>query len=162
MISSLTLFQGLRVEWCKARARALRWIEEVKILEEEMRRTMEYHQWFSRRWEVYAGLTFHRQAELLEGTRAYAFRQASIRRSMAAYCERAWTFVKQWICIGRVASDLDPEPTHNASSMPSADTDDDLPSLQTVSDTDSVASLFALEVELEDVSELAMAVEDFD
>lgn len=163
MIILFTFFQGLRVEWCKARARALRWTEEVEILTEEMRRTIEYHQWLSRRWEGYAGLIFHGQSELLEGAHAYAHRQASIRRSMAAYCERAWSFVKQWVCIGHVASDLDPQPTYNADSMPSADTDsEDLRSLQTVSDTDSFVSLVALRAELEEVGELDLAVEDFD
>ncbi|KAI0689311.1 hypothetical protein C8T65DRAFT_700284 [Cerioporus squamosus] len=84
------LQEGLRVEWCKARARALRWIEEVQIVEEEMCRTKQYLKWHSQRWEAYVPLTPQQRADLHEGATAYAYRQASIRQKMAAYCEHAW------------------------------------------------------------------------
>ncbi|EIW79765.1 hypothetical protein CONPUDRAFT_34829, partial [Coniophora puteana RWD-64-598 SS2] len=46
------LQDGIRTEWCKARARALRWTEEVHLLKEEMRRTLQYMLWHARWWEV--------------------------------------------------------------------------------------------------------------
>lgn len=41
---------ALRAEWCKARARARRWSEEVDLLLEEMRRVIAYHEWECARW----------------------------------------------------------------------------------------------------------------
>ncbi|KAG2354774.1 hypothetical protein BDR07DRAFT_1545883, partial [Suillus spraguei] len=34
-----TILLALRIEWCKSRARAMRWVEEVQLLQEEMRRS---------------------------------------------------------------------------------------------------------------------------
>ncbi|EIW81308.1 hypothetical protein CONPUDRAFT_153858 [Coniophora puteana RWD-64-598 SS2] len=45
------LVDGIRVEWCKARARALRWTEETELLREEMRRTLVYIAWQSDWWQ---------------------------------------------------------------------------------------------------------------
>ncbi|KAG0691527.1 hypothetical protein DFH29DRAFT_1010861 [Suillus ampliporus] len=36
---------GVRIEWCKSRARALRWSEEVELLREEMRRVLQFFAW---------------------------------------------------------------------------------------------------------------------
>lgn len=41
----------LRIEWCKARARAHRWQEECLLLAEEMRRVKAFFQWEASRWE---------------------------------------------------------------------------------------------------------------
>ncbi|KAF8223543.1 hypothetical protein L208DRAFT_1078317, partial [Tricholoma matsutake] len=38
------------VEWVKAQVRAERWWEEVILLEEEMRRVLEFCQWKARWW----------------------------------------------------------------------------------------------------------------
>ncbi|KAG2122912.1 hypothetical protein DEU56DRAFT_873540 [Suillus clintonianus] len=51
---------GLWVEWCKARARMMRWKEEIELLREEMRRVLQFLQWHA----------------LWEGVVAYATRQA--------------------------------------------------------------------------------------
>ena len=37
----------LRVEWLKCRARASRWKEEIQLVEEEMRRSLEFGSFFS-------------------------------------------------------------------------------------------------------------------
>ncbi|KAF7303547.1 hypothetical protein MIND_00583900 [Mycena indigotica] len=42
--------ESLRVEWAKARARAKRWAEEVELLQEEMRRVLEFCSWRAGRW----------------------------------------------------------------------------------------------------------------
>ncbi|KAG1746426.1 hypothetical protein EDB19DRAFT_1952649 [Suillus lakei] len=43
--------EDMRIEWCKARARAMRWEEEVALLREEMRRIGAFLRWEARRWD---------------------------------------------------------------------------------------------------------------
>ncbi|KAF6743804.1 hypothetical protein DFP72DRAFT_993649 [Ephemerocybe angulata] len=91
----------LRIEWCKARARAHRWQEECHLLGEEMRRTAEYFRWEQRQWlkhandtereysamvppsqdkrSVMAEIQFEDRKILLRGKVAYAHRQAENR-----------------------------------------------------------------------------------
>ncbi|RPD53249.1 hypothetical protein L226DRAFT_576495 [Lentinus tigrinus ALCF2SS1-7] len=149
------LQEGLRVEWCKARARALRWIEEVQILEEEMRRTVAYYDWHATWWEAHAGPTHLSRPEAIEGVHAYACRQASIRRRMREFCRSAWSCVRAWVCLGQGSSETfcldEPLPADGSSA------DSDLPSLRTIS-----TSSLELEREMEDVGEADMAFEDFD
>lgn len=71
----LTLLVGLRLEWCKARARAARWVEEVELLQEEMCRVV-----------------FGNNESLIayEGLVAYARRQAQLRHDLADCFDRIW------------------------------------------------------------------------
>ncbi|KAG1726897.1 uncharacterized protein EDB91DRAFT_1330912 [Suillus paluster] len=43
--------EDMRIEWCKARARAMRWAEEVELLKEEMRRILQFFEWDAQRWD---------------------------------------------------------------------------------------------------------------
>ncbi|KAJ7029470.1 hypothetical protein C8F04DRAFT_1264926 [Mycena alexandri] len=77
------LHEALRVEWCKAYSRSRRWREELVLVEEEMRRTIEYGDWARRRWLTWAtartvllGKSEVMSAEVAEGVRAYALEQA--------------------------------------------------------------------------------------
>ncbi|KAJ7702934.1 hypothetical protein B0H16DRAFT_1347222 [Mycena metata] len=72
------LVEALRVEWCKAYARMRRWREDVVLVEEEMRRTIEYGYWASVEWLARANARTNRggSEELEEGLVAYAFEQA--------------------------------------------------------------------------------------
>jgi hypothetical protein len=98
---------ALRIEWCKARARAQRWSEEVRLLLEEMRRVLQFLQWKASVWDMRAG--FLQQdlenaerttdkllgsrlllASRIEGVRAYAYRQAHIQRVLYNYCRALW------------------------------------------------------------------------
>ncbi|KAK7016424.1 hypothetical protein VNI00_018906 [Paramarasmius palmivorus] len=86
---SESILAAIRLEWMKARARSLRWKEEVLLLKEEMRQTkvsLEYEatQWLSR---VTANET--RSAEY-EGITAYALRQAAVQRGLSAKFEAIW------------------------------------------------------------------------
>ncbi|KAI9069790.1 hypothetical protein FKP32DRAFT_1559042 [Trametes sanguinea] len=79
------MIDSLRVEWLKARARQMRWGEEVKLLPEEMRRVLmthryEYNSWLSRASPPLPSA----DPALQEGLTAYAFKQAHIRASMAS------------------------------------------------------------------------------
>ncbi|KAF8815333.1 hypothetical protein BYT27DRAFT_7214061 [Phlegmacium glaucopus] len=71
---------ALRVEWCKARARAHRWQEECLLLNEEM----------SNWWRSLAAATTERPNVLQSGKIAYADRQADIRDAMRIRCEAEW------------------------------------------------------------------------
>ncbi|KAG1888680.1 hypothetical protein F4604DRAFT_1877221 [Suillus subluteus] len=42
---------GVRIEWCKSCARALRWLEEVELLREEMCRVLQFFAWQGAWWE---------------------------------------------------------------------------------------------------------------
>ncbi|KAG1788560.1 uncharacterized protein HD556DRAFT_1447770 [Suillus plorans] len=80
---------GLRVEWCKARARMMRWKEEIELLEEEMHRVLRFLQWHALWWDNVAHLRALAGAEK-EGVVAYATRQAHLRRDLSAKFETSW------------------------------------------------------------------------
>ncbi|KAJ6475381.1 hypothetical protein C8R45DRAFT_1159328 [Mycena sanguinolenta] len=74
--SEQELVEALRVEWCKAYARMRRWHEDVVLVEEEMRRTIEYGYWQAREWlERSVGRESMVGDELQEGLKAYALEQ---------------------------------------------------------------------------------------
>lgn len=81
---------GVRVEWMKARARALRWKEELLLLPEEIRRTIAYHQWKAEWWEQRAFLRTDIDSVLAEGLRSYSARQTTIRRELAGQAHSLW------------------------------------------------------------------------
>jgi hypothetical protein len=78
---------ALRVEWCKAYARMRRWREDVVLVEEEMRRTIEYGHWAGHEWARRVDARAGVEEELLEGLRAYAReqekREATTRETLA-------------------------------------------------------------------------------
>jgi hypothetical protein len=46
------VFIAVRVEWAHAKAWKMRWQEEVELLQEEMRRTLQYLEWQAVWWET--------------------------------------------------------------------------------------------------------------
>lgn len=106
---------ALRIEWCRAHARAHRWQEECLLIAEEMRRIKEYFAHRKEWWENLASnppmikssnlfevlpealKTIHLEANksIIEGKRAYALRQADIQGRMSATCESEWEGVSQ-------------------------------------------------------------------
>ncbi|KAJ3509357.1 hypothetical protein NLJ89_g5259 [Agrocybe chaxingu] len=104
---------ALRVEWCKARARAHRWQEECLLLQEEMRRVIATFKFQARWWHRIAqdseqeALTSQQTIASLvelelkageivrEGKVAYAYRQAAIRKQIWRYCEDMWKGVSE-------------------------------------------------------------------
>ncbi|KAF8210714.1 hypothetical protein K438DRAFT_97234, partial [Mycena galopus ATCC 62051] len=85
------LVEALRVEWCKAYAPMRRWHEDVVLVEEEMRRTIEYGHWaageWARRADARAGVV---EDEVLEGLKVYA-REQEVRETTT--CE---TLTAKW------------------------------------------------------------------
>ncbi|KAK7026667.1 hypothetical protein VNI00_015540 [Paramarasmius palmivorus] len=81
--SDEVLYAGLWVEWARSRARMKRWEEEILLLDEEMRRTLTSLEWTTSRW-------YERASTGIEGKDAYAFRQATQYRLLAARFKSMW------------------------------------------------------------------------
>ncbi|KAH9829413.1 uncharacterized protein C8Q71DRAFT_888932 [Rhodofomes roseus] len=90
----------LRIEWCQARARAHRFTEEGQLLEEEMRRVVQFYEWQASWWRARMDSWEGRSAEHREGLVAYARRQADLRVSMKALCQKAWASGPFWLSQG--------------------------------------------------------------
>ncbi|KAG1839003.1 hypothetical protein C8R48DRAFT_751508 [Suillus tomentosus] len=85
----------VRIEWCKARARAARWSEEVELLVEEMRRVLTFLEWQSCWWRQCATRRSSEKTTEQEGLQAYAYRQAALRSTMRKLFQALWSFVAQ-------------------------------------------------------------------
>jgi hypothetical protein len=87
---------ALRVEWAKAKARSDRWWEEVVLVDEEMRRTLQFCRWKENWWRQQVSLRPLDASEpiLLEGLKAYAERQAALERSIYVAWETKWRKVR--------------------------------------------------------------------
>ncbi|KAG0703197.1 hypothetical protein DFH29DRAFT_981987 [Suillus ampliporus] len=84
------LQDSLRVEWCRARARAHRWQEEVQLLHEEMRRVLAFFEWQAVWWETQGSERTFGSPEAAEGVVAYACHQASLWQSLASHFRSLW------------------------------------------------------------------------
>ncbi|KAJ7058422.1 hypothetical protein C8F01DRAFT_1303976 [Mycena amicta] len=71
------LHETMRVEWARAFARKSRWSEEVKLLEEEMRRVLRYLSWEADWWRSQASQRQGIDAALSGALLAYASQRAS-------------------------------------------------------------------------------------
>ena len=98
----LNVLVGVRVEWLKARARAQRWEEEIRLLREEMRRILETFTWEASRWQLRTGQLGHNEdggpmvsAELSEGLNAYAAEHAQMYNGLRASFEAAWVDIRR-------------------------------------------------------------------
>ncbi|KAJ6542872.1 hypothetical protein B0H19DRAFT_1268077 [Mycena capillaripes] len=94
--SETELVEALRVEWCKAYARMRRWQEDVVLVKEEMRRTIEYGYWSACEWaqraEARAGTV---NGELLEGLAAYALEQQSRETTTCEKLATDWAQIRE-------------------------------------------------------------------
>ncbi|KAF7331140.1 CxC2 domain-containing protein [Mycena sanguinolenta] len=94
--TELELVEALRVEWCKAYARMRRWHEDVVLVEEEMRRTIQYGYWQAGEW---LGRSVAREGsigeELQEGLRAYALEQAHREARTCEELKSKWSYWRE-------------------------------------------------------------------
>lgn len=97
-------YLALRIEWCKARARAMRWSEEVLLLRVEMCRVLRFLTWHALWWERQARRRTNLLPEAAEGVAAYAFKQASIRHRMRTSFDQLWRTTWASITHGAGAS----------------------------------------------------------
>ena len=92
---------ALRAEWAKARARAARWLEQVRLLHEEMRRFIASTRHEASEWNLRRS---HRQGqasptkpvddELDEGLKAYADEHAAMETAIADNFEAKWAAIR--------------------------------------------------------------------
>ncbi|KAK7013051.1 hypothetical protein R3P38DRAFT_2639870 [Favolaschia claudopus] len=93
--------EAVRIEWAKTRARAARWAEEVDLLEEELRRIDQFLEWRAEWWTSQINRRALADLSQLEGETAYAIRQASIQRTLAAEFAEEWKGLGGLIQRGR-------------------------------------------------------------
>jgi hypothetical protein len=88
-----------RIDWARARARALRWTEQVELVLEEMRRTVTTFVKFAQTWTARANDVMKHEPYLMDdiarGLRAHAHRSANTWLSLAITCVRLWVPVLQ-------------------------------------------------------------------
>ncbi|KAF8439266.1 hypothetical protein L210DRAFT_3646022 [Boletus edulis BED1] len=84
------LQDAIRVEWCRTRARAYQWTEEVELLFEEQQRILRFLTWHADWWIAKANARVVDDPVLTEGLVAYAEQQASIRRSLKECFMHIW------------------------------------------------------------------------
>ena len=87
--------ETMRVEWGKTWARAQRWSEEVKLLQEEMRRVLEYLRWKATWWESKAKVRKDVDLAVGNGLLAYSGKQAMIYNRLAQRFAKQWSFTLQ-------------------------------------------------------------------
>lgn len=90
---------AIRVEWGKSRARAQRYQEEIKLVEEEMDRTLRFFVWKAADWRKKgaAASTGDTAGEYGEGLTAYAERQAALCESLHDAFSDQWNGVPSLI-----------------------------------------------------------------
>lgn len=78
------------MEWAKAKACADRWEEEVILLDEEMRRVLEFCMWKAGWWLDQAPRREDVSESLVDGLRAYAQEQADQERRICSTWRTKW------------------------------------------------------------------------
>jgi hypothetical protein len=83
------------VEWAKTRARADRWREELLLLEEEMRRSLDFCWWRSQWWRLRVGDQSDTAGHIAEGLSAYALEQSAAEQQRAIQWSTQWSAVRE-------------------------------------------------------------------
>ncbi|KAJ7735174.1 hypothetical protein B0H16DRAFT_1731438 [Mycena metata] len=85
------LHDSVRVEWARARARKIRWEEEVMTLREEMRRVLRYLEWQADWWREHTAVRVDTESvEIAAGLRGYALKQADLHHRLGVFFEHKW------------------------------------------------------------------------
>ena len=85
------VYETARYEWMTCKARADRWMEEVELLQEEMRRVVVFLEWKSCWWSGGVGARAGScPPDVQQGVDAYARRQANVYREMALLVAEQW------------------------------------------------------------------------
>ncbi|KAL0948673.1 hypothetical protein HGRIS_010474 [Hohenbuehelia grisea] len=81
---------AMRVEWSKTRARLERWEEEHILVQEEMRRTIQFLQWRANWWRAQGEQRLSAPAPLLSGLVSYAAKQAALLEQLKQSSLELW------------------------------------------------------------------------
>ncbi|KAJ7017666.1 hypothetical protein C8F04DRAFT_1200144 [Mycena alexandri] len=98
--------EALRIEWAKTRARSLRWTEEVDLLEEEMRRVLQFLTWRAGWWEEQIGRRGLPEGSQREGETAYAARQAAVLIDLRDAFAQKWSGLAELVRKGRAGEEV--------------------------------------------------------
>ncbi|KAG1812886.1 uncharacterized protein BJ212DRAFT_1448064 [Suillus subaureus] len=79
------MMMGIHVEWCKSRARALYWAEEVELLQEEMRRVLQFFDWQANWWDKQQDQIICETVAQCKGLVAYTHKQGHIQWQLASH-----------------------------------------------------------------------------
>ncbi|KAJ7748905.1 hypothetical protein B0H16DRAFT_1847881 [Mycena metata] len=136
------MVEALRIEWAKTRARAWRWTEEVDLVEEEMRRVLQFLSWKAQWWLdlIDRRPNVTEDPVLHEGVRAYARRQSQIQSDLRARFEGNWADVAQYIQLGRDGLGEIPEEEGEEGEEGEEDDDPEAPVPEVARDTLTLAS----------------------
>ncbi|KAJ7617538.1 hypothetical protein DFH06DRAFT_1145211 [Mycena polygramma] len=102
----------MRVEWCRAKARKVRWEEEVLLLREEMRRVLRYLDWEAETWRQRAIVREDESPELRHGLSAYALRHEAMYRVLGEFFRQEWN-----VSPGEAASAVVREPLEEGADL---------------------------------------------
>jgi len=98
-------FLALCIEWCRARARYMRFEEEVELLEEEMCRVLVFLEWQSNWWLTKGNELLNNDCDLhsslCEGLTGYRNRQAALRLALRDGFKVMWKDIPQFVEEGR-------------------------------------------------------------
>ena len=83
--------EAMRVEWGKTWARVQRWTEEVRLLQEEMRRVLQFLEWKAQWWRSKASKRGGVDSTLANGLTAYSEKQAIITERLAQEFAKTWS-----------------------------------------------------------------------
>lgn len=78
----------------------MRWAEEVELLQEEMRRVLQFFDTQAKWWEVQAVPWDSDDVGTSQGRCAYAAQQANLRRRLHSHFAHLWRHVKAYITRG--------------------------------------------------------------
>ena len=99
------LHDSLCVEWCKSRAHAMCFTEEVEPLEEEMAHVLQYLEW-QEGWWCMRGLCLGWEGipeANTEGLHAYAEHQVALQQLLQEHFTTLWKDVPFYICLAHEA-----------------------------------------------------------
>jgi len=68
----------------------MRWSEEFDIIQEEMRRVLAWFEWRATWWENLVSIGQGGDPDIVDGSSAYAFKQAHLAHHIAARCAADW------------------------------------------------------------------------
>ncbi|KAI4517304.1 hypothetical protein K525DRAFT_153413, partial [Schizophyllum commune Loenen D] len=85
------VLETVRCLWAKALARKDRWVEEVVILQEDMRRCLRSLEWEADKWRERASVNIGQGDAYFSGTRAYALRQVAQWTALRDHFKSGWS-----------------------------------------------------------------------
>ncbi|KAF7795849.1 hypothetical protein EIP86_007016 [Pleurotus ostreatoroseus] len=88
------LNESVRIEWLKARGRVQRWNEELRLLPEEVRRSIAFLEWKAGQWDQRALCRQDVDPALQAGLQSYAAKQAAISHGLSARFSTSWKKTK--------------------------------------------------------------------